>query len=560
MKTRITFIAITLVLFAGSLQAQQKQQINNLATFAKVWGFLKYYHPEIAKGNPNWDEEWLKTALTITKVEGNKNFNRLLIRWYSNLPKAKLSDKITQIVSDSILRVFGENDIKRFNIPAGMRQQLLNLYLYHQPDSNKYISDVSGPYKLDYVWHNEEMFEKPSYPDAAHRLLALVRYWNIINCFYPHKFEYAPNWDGVLTDFIPQFMAAKNAREYQQAFLKLTAQIKDSHSFFKQKEWNEAQGFYTLPFRVYYVDGKYVIGKSQYDELMKEQDFRVGDEIIGVNGRTIQQRVKELTPYTTGTNALSFHRNIGQQLFRIDSKKTMDVRFKRGKDTFINEQVKLFHEGTDLYPYRVKHQQKHYEDLGNGVWYVRFCQIYDAMDLKQMFTAIKDAKAVIWEMRDYPNFKMVQAMRPGLFERREKTETDYNAMLFFPGAFKANNDAEAVQKDTLNLPLYKGKLIVLVDEFTQSLAESVTIELRNRPNTIVMGRQTAGATGNIVFTDFPGGIEASYTTVKVVGANDSFKQGQGVKIDIPIELTIKKMRSNADYELQQAYLEALKNN
>ena len=177
-----------------------------------------------------------------------------------------------------------------------------------------------------------------------------------------------------------------------------------------------------------------------------------------------------------------------------------------------------------------------------------------------MFGDIKDAKAVIWEMRDYPNYQMVQAMRPGLFATRGKTEINYNGMLGYPGAFKISNEALEMVKDTLNLPLYKGKLVVLVNEFSQSLAESTVIELRSRPNTVVMGRQTAGTTGNMLFTDFPGGIEAAYTAVMVVGLNNSFKEGDGVKLDKKIRLTINKLRLNKDYELQQAYLEALQVN
>lgn len=559
MKKPVNLIAIFLLLLTSSFQSPTKQETDNLATFIKVWGFLKYYHPDVAKGNPNWDEELVKTALTITKVEGIENYKKFIIKWYSTLPKVKIEYGIEQPKGDSVFTVFDELDIKGYNIPQGMKAELLNMYRYHHPDSSKYISDRYGKYKLDYVYHNEEPFEKPAYPDEGHRLLALARYWNIINYFYPHKATNAANWDKVLTDFIPQFIAAANAEEYRATFLKLTAQIKDSHSFFKQKEWNQKQGAYSLPFRVYYVQGKYVIGYSEYDELMKVQDFRIGDEIVEIDGKPIAQRIKELTPYVTGTNELSFHRNIGQMLFKINGRKTMQVKLKRG-DTYINEEVKLFHEGSDLYPYRVKHQSKFYEDLGNGVWYVRFCNINNVKQLQQMFAAIKDAKSVIWEMRDYPNYQMVQAMRPGLFSERQKTEINYNAIKSYPGSFKVNNEVIVMEKDTLNLPLYKGKLVVLVNEFTQSLAESLASELRHRPNTVVMGRQTAGTTGNILFTDFPGGIEASYTAVKVVGLNDSFKEGEGVKLDKKIGLTVKKIRSDKDYELQQAYLEALQVN
>ncbi|TSD67240.1 hypothetical protein FFF34_007535 [Inquilinus sp. KBS0705] len=555
MKTRIAFIVIVIMVLAGKLQAQTKQQINNLATFAKVWGFLKYYHPQVAKGNPNWDEEWVKSTLTIKKIETNEEFKRFIINWYSSIPKVKLSNTITQLNSDSVYRVFNEKDIKRYNIPAGMKQELMNLYLYHQPDSSKYISNLSGPYKLDYVWHNEEAFANPAYPDEAHRLLALVRYWNIINYFYPHKKEFAPNWNKVLTDFIPQFMADKDAAEYRQTFMKLTAQIKDSHSFFVQKEWDAAHK-QNPPFLVYYIDGKYIIGNSQYEQLMKKHDLRAGDEILAINGRSIDDCVKYLTPLTTGSNAACLHRNIGESLFRIDTGNTANLSTRRN-GMVINQQISLYSYG-DLYQHRSKNHPPLWVNMGNGVWYVRFCKITDNKSLVKMYNDIKDAKSMIWEMRDYPYFPTVQAFLPGLIARRVANEVNYDGELFYPGMFKAKVDQIPLAPDTLKLPLYKGKLIVLVNEFTQSLAESVAAELSNRPNTIVVGRQTAGATGNMLFTDFPGGIEDSYTAVKVVGLNNSFKQGQGVKLDKKISLSIKRMQSSPDYELQQAYLEAVK--
>ncbi len=85
--------------------------------------------------------------------------------------------------------------------------------------------------------------------------------------------------------------------------------------------------------------------------------------------------------------------------------------------------------------------------------------------------------------------------------------------------------------------MYNGPLIILIDEHTQSLSESVTAALKLRPNTITMGRQTAGTTGNITWFTMPGGIEVSYTGVGVMGMQEGFRQGAGVKLDIPVTLT-----------------------
>src|SRR5678815_5215483 len=53
-------VFIIAVLTNITLHAQTNQQIKNLATLARVWGFLKYYHPDAAKGNPDWDKELVR--------------------------------------------------------------------------------------------------------------------------------------------------------------------------------------------------------------------------------------------------------------------------------------------------------------------------------------------------------------------------------------------------------------------------------------------------------------------------------------------------------------------
>ncbi|WP_165851974.1 S41 family peptidase [Mucilaginibacter terrenus] len=558
MKMRTVTTIVLMSLIALNAVAQTREQTSRLATFARVWGFLKYYHPEAAKGHPDWDVELTKRYLTITKLKSDEEFNKLLISWYKGLPKAKVSTSETQPKGDSIIRVFSEHDINKLNIAKDLKRELLNLYRYHLPDSSKYINNKEGGYTYDHIFHNEDMMEKPDYPDEAHRFLALARFWNIVNYFYPHKAVNTPDWDKVLADFVPQFVNAADADQYREAFLKLTCRIRDSHSWFLNKEWNAKHGdFLNMPFDTYYAGGKYIIGYSRYDSLMKANNFKIGDEILAVNGTPVAERERQIKSYTTGTNNAVFHRDLGRNLFRFDSSRTVNVTLSRNGQV-IESKAKMYSYG-ELYQYRLRHRAKLWEDMGNGIFYVRICEIADTKNLKNMYEAIKDARGVIWEMRDYPSFKIVQAMFPGIMANRGRAEIDYEGVLEYPGVFKANMQQLPAEPDTLNLPLYKGKLVVLVNEHTQSLAESVALELRMRPNTIIMGRQTAGTTGNMIRIDMPGGIQGSYTAVKVVGLNRSFEEGKGVKLDREVKLTPAKICSAEDYLLQQAYKEALKN-
>ncbi|MGN6395694.1 MAG: S41 family peptidase [Mucilaginibacter sp.] len=551
----LTLTVLGLLMNITALKAQNNKQTQHLATFAKMWGFLKYYHPAAAKGTTDWDKEFFRMVPLVKSAGGDKGFDKLLTDWYSSLPKAGLSPAITQMQSDTILWIFTEKDIARFGVSAPLKTALTKLYLHHIPDSNKFIDNRYNGHKLDYIYHKENPYALPAYPDEVHRLLALARYWNIINYFYPDKYINAKNWESVLPEFIPQFIAASDSNEYRKTFLRLTAQINDSHSFFNQKEWNNAHQTLNLPFTTVYINGKFVIGRSRYDSLMKELDFRIGDEIVSINNKPVAERVKELKPYTTGTNELSMYRNIASTLFKIDTVRILRLGIKRhGKN--INKTVKLFTEG-ELWNYRKNHPLNLWEDFGNGVWYVRICEITKPDTLKRLFTDLQKAKVVIWEMRAYPNFKVMQQVSAGLFPAVNRTNIDYNGILEFPGSFAKHISNGFDKINSLKLPLYTGKMIVLVNEETQSLAESVAAELRSRPNTIIMGRQTAGTTGNILWVDYPGGIEASFTGVGVEGVNDSFREGRGVKIDKEIKLNAKDLDKYPDYMLEMAYREAV---
>ena len=98
-------------------------------------------------------------------------------------------------------------------------------------------------------------------------------------------------------------------------------------------------------------------------------------------------------------------------------------------------------------------------------------------------------------------------------------------------------------------------MIVLVNEQTQSLAESVSSQLSQRENTKVMGSQTAGTTGNVNHFNLPGGIETYFTSVGYEGENESFVQKKGVKIDLPFIRTLEQLKNDGDAMLNAALKE-----
>lgn len=70
---RIHFILFILLLLGAKLFAQEElRQTDKLVQLAKVWGFLKYYHPQVSKGKFDWDKELVNIIPKLEKAN-NKN-------------------------------------------------------------------------------------------------------------------------------------------------------------------------------------------------------------------------------------------------------------------------------------------------------------------------------------------------------------------------------------------------------------------------------------------------------------------------------------------------------
>jgi hypothetical protein len=70
-------------------------------------------------------------------------------------------------------------------------------------------------------------YPQMSFPLEEYRLLALFRFWNVINYFFPYKHLTDKPWETVLTSFIPRFIENKNQLDYEMTVAEMVAQLQD---------------------------------------------------------------------------------------------------------------------------------------------------------------------------------------------------------------------------------------------------------------------------------------------------------------------------------------------
>ena len=81
---------LLLIVLATQLSNSQKlTETQKLATTCKVWGFLKYYHPNVASGKFNWDEQLLEVLPQIENANTKEQFSKVLENWIDVLGEVK---------------------------------------------------------------------------------------------------------------------------------------------------------------------------------------------------------------------------------------------------------------------------------------------------------------------------------------------------------------------------------------------------------------------------------------------------------------------------------------
>jgi C-terminal processing protease CtpA/Prc len=99
---------------------------------------------------------------------------------------------------------------------------------------------------------------------------------------------------------------------------------------------------------------------------------------------------------------------------------------------------------------------------------------------------------------------------------------------------------------------YQGKLVVIVNEVSQSSAEYQSMAFRAGDRTTIVGSQTAGADGNVSIIFLPGGLRTMISGIGVYYPDGTQTQRIGIVPDVKIEPTINRIMQRRDEVLEKA--------
>ncbi len=527
-----------------TLHYTDNQTLANLALLGKIWGFLKYHHPSIARGDYNWDYELFRILPDYLKIRNNEERDHLLLRWikqYGSIPVCRTCETTP---SDAILKP----DLSWFengDIDSDLRNKIKEIYLNRYQGEKYYIrTTLAG----NPEFCHENAYSRMDYPDTGFRLLALFKYWTIIQYFYPYKYLTGKDWNKVLDDYIPLFISAKNELEYEQAVLSLITEIDDTHGGV-MKEFNKIaawRGSNFAPYRVKFVENKLVV--VDYDpEYTQGEKLKIGDIITHINGKSIEFIVDSLKRYYPSSNKKSMLRDISMDLLRSNNKYADIIYISSGKTR--HERLNLSSNMLNLYTmdYRKNNSSPYYRLINGSIGYVTLASIKeeDLVDIMKMFT---HTKGIIIDIRNYPSAFVPYSLGTYFISKYTPFSRSSTPNINNPGEFTLERADGIIKVGNT----YKGKLVVLVNEETQSMAEFTAMALRAGCNTTIIGSQTAGADGNISEVVLPGGIKTIFSALGIYYPDGKETQQVGIIPDLVIEPTINGIKSGKDEILEKA--------
>ncbi len=537
-------LLIIILLSQVVFSAPKITETEKLTATCKVWGFLKYYHPEVAGGKVNWDNQLLEKLPKIEKAQTKEEFSLILENWIDELGPVQ---EIAPIAIPKDVKFFDKNfDLSWFNNKLFSKKLSKKLKFIEE---NRFQSTEEFEYGFDGLKFVKNYFDL-DYTNKGSRILMLFGYWNLIEYYFPYKYVMDQKWDLSLEQTLPFVTNAPSEGDFYLALKKLTSKLNDSHVetpiYGTKVSW---KGLNYFPATGKIIDEKLVITEILGDSLAEAGNIKIGTVITKINGKTIKELIEQNRDLISASNEVKFLDKVVNPILRNESENVAVEFLKDGKYETKTMFWSDYHDShrNEFKKGAIKPKEK-FKLLDSNIGYVNM-GVIKPKNIPDMIDALKSTKAIVFDMRNYPNDTWKEIS--DFLNAEEKKFCDYTEpYLKYPGRYQW---VEGRKCGFENKDNYKGKVVVLLNEKSLSQSEWTAMCFQTAGNTTIIGSQTAGTDGNAIDIDFKG-FHTRYTGLGVYYPDGRETQRIGIIPDIEIKPTIKGIQEGKDEVLDRALL------
>ena len=531
---------------------EDPRTLDNLETLCRVWGYAKYHHPVFCDTLRRVDVDSALFALLPRVVHADRETrNRHLLDWVRSLGDYT-PNRVECEQALASYDLVGTADLgwtADTTLLGGELSHLLQDLRYAERDENYYLRMGTMENELGYRYlslRGEKSYPTPQM-DNGLNLLTLFRLWNVIEYYAPNRSLTLHPWNEVLSTYIPLMGVETDPVRFSRLYFRLIRELNDGHAY---APIEMLFGQRMLPVWPLQAEGRLFVGHS--DDRVLER----GDEVVAIDGEPLSERLELLREYASRSNEASLREAL--RLYGLCTRRDTAevVRRRAGVCDTLRVATVPYGSVSSLYD-PAQLAQPPFRLLADSVGYI-YAGTFSREHLAEVVQTLPRTRALIIDLRTYP--QNMDIALTALIGRSLRTEPVVawqmvHPTLALPGLFFRqeqllyNGFEEGAARCTQP---YKGRVILLVNESTQSNPEYQAMAFQSCPQTLTIGSPTSGADGDIVWIPLPGGLMTSFSGIGVLYPDGTQTQTVGVRLDVEVLPTAEGLQAGRDEVLERA--------
>ncbi len=552
-----------------------------LTSFFQLAGQVRYHHPGDAVVNTNWEQFLAESAYLIANAADEATALQLLRSQLSRIaPDIIINGQAgadRQLTANSTVRVWRQNGyvdeipdatviFRREPISVAMSQlgsesSLPAAAQFEYRDSLiqaivPQAAAVSGQQTLPVgsAFSRSERFQIPTSLDHPMVCLASAgEIWSIIDNFFPYFSQIEVDWQAELLPLLQSCVNNDRIEFEKQLHLSLT-KLQDNHLSLLSANTHRWLGSFYTPVRFEWLEGKLVA----VHKTSAVNDIELGDELLEVNGRPIQELFAQMVQYAL-TSPHQAATIVAQRYLLRGYQGTsfqLTLRNKSGQlyqSTQQANQNGIF--AAEVSAKLSQRQLPQFQQLSPDIAYVNVSKTAPE-HMESTLSQLRQSKAVVLDLRNYPQSWDGWQTLLSYFTRQSMSSLPmYYLFANHPEPQLRHQlrilQSRAGQSQALAMPVVvlSSRYSISQNEHALGYAQSIGLP--------VLGETTAGINGNITLFHIlggaeRGGISGRFTGMLVNQHDNSRFIGVGIQPDIAVPLTVEGIRQQKDEQLDAA--------
>ncbi len=590
MKHSFLLAGYLFALFA--CHAQPVQSIDNLYSFARPYGYVRYFYPGDAAVVADWDKLAVYGARAVEKAGSSQALQRVLeqlfkplapslaiystgsqspfsaaafipadtsgmkvVCWQHNGYGASgYSQTYQSIRTNSYQVVNGKkgnitNQLFADILPAGstIKKDIgsglsitMPVALWGKEQATYPVTDTAGLMKQNKILQ-AQLPTSLTDDDLYVRLADIIITWNVFQHFHPYYREWITNWDQDLRQALADCYQNRTAADFEHTLKSFTAKMHDGHIFISNPA-EATRGW--LPLKWEWIEDQLVITHV----LSASLALQPGDIVTAIQGipvskyiSTASQTVAAGTPDALMERTL-FEMAIGPKDSVLHLSLATAGNERREADiSFILNGAAYF---------ASLPQKEAYREIDSGTIYVNLSAM-PWKEIEKRLEQLARAAVVLFDLRGYPKDENGVSILTHLIRQPENDEWMQLQQILLPDHEKTSWKSLGWHLQPAQ-PHIGGKVFFLTNGEAISYAESVMGYVKGLQLGTIVGEPTAGTNGDVIWVVLPGKCAFSFTGLKVINHDGSQHFMKGIQPDITVHKTIRGIVAKRDEVLEKA--------